>query len=166
MADQPRPMTFEASPDTRLLRAKLKSIEIGQSVTYAELSQVISRPVSGSSVPLRSALRGLLHDEQRVFGVIRGVGVKRLADPEIVEASDSDVDSIRRKAKKAARKLTAIQDYAQLDPAHQLAHTARLSIVGAIASMTTDKAIKKIEAVSSGRASELPIAETLRAFTS
>ena len=161
-----KPMMFEASPDARLLRGRLKAVEIGQMVTYVELSAVVSRTVGGAFGPLRTALRSLLHDEQRVFGVVRGIGLKRLSDAEIVEAADSDIDSVRRKARRAARKLTSVQDFAAMDPAKQLAHTARLSIFGAIGHMTTESAVRKIETAATGRATELPIAETLKAFSS
>lgn len=160
-----KPAMFEASPDARLLRARLKRAEVGELVTYTELSGVVSRTVTGAFGPLRTALRSLLNDEGRAFGVVRGVGMKRLSDVEIVEAADGDVDSIRRKARRSARRLTAVQHYDKLEPKQQLAHTARLSIFGAISSMTTDSAIKKVEAAATGRATELPIAETLKAFT-
>jgi hypothetical protein len=158
--------TFEMSSSTRLLRQRLAQTKVGDVVSYAELSRVISEPVDGSTSSLQTSLRSLLRNERMVFGSIRGVGVKRLADSEIVAASSSDIDGIRRKARKSVMKITAVQNFTGLSPKDQMAHTSRLSIFAVVASMASDQGVKKIEAAVGGRSSELPIAETLKAFGS
>lgn len=159
-----KPAIFEMSPDTRLIRQRLREMKVGDFVSYTDLSSLISKPVSGATSSLQSAVGSLLRQDSIVFSVIRGEGLKRLNDSEIVAASDCDVDAVRRRAKKAATKITSVQDFAKLTSKEQLAHTTKLSIFTAVASMASDKGIKAVANVATGRSSELPIAETLRAF--
>lgn len=159
-----KPAIFEMSPNTRLIRQRLATAAVGDLIGYRELSALISSPVSGETAALQSARNSLLVQERRVFGCIRGEGLKRLNDSEIVAAADGDIDGIRRRAKKAVCKITSVQDFAGMTAKDQLAHTTKTSIFTAVASMSSDKGMKKIGTAVGGRASELPIAETLRAF--
>lgn len=157
-------LSFEMSADARLLRQRLAAVKIGESVTYADLSREISKPVDGAFPALQTARRSLLNNDGYVFAVIRGEGLKRLSDEEIVAASDQDVNRIRRTAKKGARKLASVQDYGAMSNASQLRHTTRLSVMTAVAHMASSKGIEKLEEPAKGRAKELPISETLAAF--
>lgn len=159
-----RPAIFEMSPDTRLLRQHLRTAKIGDVLTYADLSKVLGKPVDSSHPSLRSAINSVLKHDNFVFAAIRKIGIERLSDERIVSASDGDIDAIRRKAKRGARKLTSIADYAAMTSNKQLAHTARLSVLTMVAYSTTDAGLKKVEQASQGRKTELPLQETLRAF--
>lgn len=160
--------SFALSSDSRLLAQRLRDLKVGEQITYAELGAVISSPVHGGTPALRTALRMLLRDDDRVFGVMRGIGLRRLNDQEIIAAADTDVVSIRHKARRAARKITAIADYDALSPKDQLAHTLKLSMFAAIGEMATERGMKKLasHATVKGTAKELPIKETLAAFAS
>ncbi len=159
-----KPALFQASPTTRLLRQKLKTVPVGSTVSYADLGAEISETVSGVHSGLQSARNSLLRSDHMVFSAIPGEGLKRLTDSEIVAASDQDIDGIRRKARKAAIKVTSVKDFAGLPPKDQIGHTTKLSIFTAVASMASDRGLKKVEAAVGGRASELPIGDTLKAF--
>jgi hypothetical protein len=154
---------FELGPETRFLRQHLRKLEKDELASYRDLSLVVGKPVNGASHTLQSAIRGLLR-EGLVFATIRGVGIKRLTDAQIVSAADRDITSVRRRSKRAAKKLV-VSDYQKLTAKQQLEHTAKISIMGAIASMTSDRAIAAIEKVASGRSGELPIAETIKALS-
>lgn len=155
---------FQMSADARLLYQRLIRVPVDGTVTYADLLAEISRPVSGAFGALHTAVRRVRRDHDMVFAAVRGVGLHRLTDLEIVGAAAADGRSLRRRARVAAEKLTKVQDYAALPPRAQIEHTARLSIFAAIAEMSTDKAVDKVIAVASGRSGELPIAATLAAF--
>lgn len=154
--------SFELSPDTRFLRQRLHELKPGEEIAYAELGKLISKEVSGSSAALQSAMRGMRKDGY-VFSPIRGVGVRRLTDAEIVAASDGDIDAIRRKAKRGAQKL-AQADFAKLNNKQQLSQVAKLSIMGAVAAMVTNRAVDAVEKAAGGQAGELPIKSTLKAL--
>jgi hypothetical protein len=157
--------SFEMSASTRLLIQRLRMVKVGDTLTYSDMSVVVSEKISGASGCLQTARRHLLKEENIVFDVVRGVGMTRLSDTDIVRASDKDVDGIRRKAKKSCRKLSAIRDYAAMPRDQQLAHTARMSMLVAVSHMAKDTNLAKLEQKAAGVTSrELPIAETLAAF--
>ncbi len=157
-----KPAQFEVSADTRFIRQRLHEMNPGDFISYGELTNLISKPVNGAIPCLQSARQSLLR-EGFVFGNIRGEGIKRLSDAEIVTASDMDISTMRRRARKAGKKLSTVS-YELLPPEKQLSYTAKISIVGAIAAIATDKAIGLIEKTAGGRSGELPIAETMRAL--
>lgn len=157
-----KPAQFELSADTRFIRQRLHELRPGDSVPYTELSALINKTVEGATPALQSAKRSLLK-EGYVFAPIFGEGIKRLADDEVVTAADGDIATMRRRARKAGMKLSTVS-YEQLTPTKQLALTAKVSIVGAIAAIATGRAIVAIEKVASGKSGELPIAETMRAL--
>lgn len=155
---------FEMSADARLLRQRLAKMQAGDEVSYAELTKEIGRDVDGACSALQSARRSLLNSNQIVFDVVRGVGLRRLTDAEIVDASERDIAHVRRAARRGAKKLLSIGNFDALPNDKQLQHTTRLSVMSMIAHTTSDKQISKVEKAASGRSQELPIAETLAAF--
>lgn len=155
---------FQMSADARLLYQRLTKVGVGEEISYDVLASEISRPVSGATTALQTAVRNARKNDDMVFAAIRGVGLKRLEDAEIIASATQGTVSIRRRARKEAEKLTKIRDYGALPQAKQIEHTARLSIFGAIAEMANEKSVKKIEAIAGNRAGELPIAQTLAAF--
>ena len=157
-----KPPQFELSADTRFLRQKLHEMKPGDFISYAALSELISKDVTGATSALASAKRGLLK-EGYVFGTVRGEGVKLLVEVDTLKAADMGLQSVRRRSRMEAKKLSTVS--ADKLPANmQNAFTAKLSIFGAIASFATDKAVAAIEKTAGGRAGELPIKDTMRAL--
>ena len=157
-----KPALFELSTDARFIRQRLHGMKPGDTVSYTDLATIIGKSVTGSLSALKTAKRGLLK-EGYVFSPIRGEGLRRLTDAEVVGAADSDIAMIRRKARKTGAKLSTVS-YEKLPAPKQLAHTAKASIVGAVAAITTNKAMTKIESAVGGRSGELPISETMKAL--
>ena len=156
---------YKLSPETRMLRQYLRTVAKNAVVTFAQMSEQCGVDVQKKPSVIASARHGLLGDAVPiVIASVRGVGVIRLDDAGIVESSDHDIDMIRRKARRSVRKITAVADFAAMPPKLQLAHTVRLSIFTAVASMASDAGMKKIEPMVSAGTRELPISETLRAF--
>jgi biotin operon repressor len=161
MSEKP---TYQMSVDSRLVYQAMKKVEVGASITHQALQEATSRKLSQIRDSIRTAIRRLRKDDGMVFVSVRGVGYKRCTDEDIVDNSISDTGAVRRKARVAVERLTKVRDYAALPPKKQLEHTTRLSVLGVIASMTREPAMERVRQAANGRASELPIAETLRAF--
>lgn len=157
--------TFELSIDTKLLYERLIAAAPGETVTYAQLGKEVSRTLNGGDPYLQSALARAFKADDAVFDNVRGVGYRRLNDTEIVKLSNRDTDLIRRRSRKAADKLTKVQDFTSLPQQQRVEHNARLSIFAAIASMTKSSSVKKIEAAATAAGRELPFAETIAAFS-
>jgi len=157
---------FQLSADTRFLMQRLRSLPIGGTITYEALGQEIGRKVHGGLPALGSARRILLRDDNMVFDVIMGEGLKRLNDVEIVGTSHRTAKKIKRAAQRGVRTLTAVGDFSALPREAQMRHTAAVSVFGVIAEFTKEPNIEKIEKIAEGHRGELPIAATLDAFRS
>lgn len=155
-----KPAQFEMSADARFLKQRLHELTPGASITYAELTALIGKPVNGSTSALQTAKRSLLK-EGYVFSPIRGEGVQRLTDADVV-ATD-DISPLRRHARRVGKRLSTVS-YDALSMPQQLAHTAKASIISMVSAVTTETAVSKIEKAAGGRAGELPIGETLKAL--
>lgn len=155
---------FEISVDRRMLTDRLRQVAVGESITYKALSEVISRDVQG---PAHGALAGaretLLKNDGIVFGTIRGEGLKRLDDSEIVKTGESAIRRVRRASRRAAQ-IIAIADYTKLPQEAKVQHNTHLSVLGMLATVTKSTAIKKIEGKVSQAQTALPLAATLEAF--
>lgn len=162
MTDQPN---FQMSADARLLMQHLSKTEIGQTVTYDELSRIISRPVSGATASLRTALKRLLRDSGMVFACVHGTGFKRLNDAEIVQDGGKATDIIRRRARRAMERQSKA-DFTKLTRDQQGRFTAQMSVMATVAFLTNDRQMEKIAAKSSPDVKELAVAATLAMFSS
>lgn len=154
---------FQMSADARLLMQHLAKTSVGQTVKYEELSAVISRPVAGSFGALRTALRRLLRDENMVFGAVKGIGIKRLNDVEIVAEGGAAAVAIRRKASRSIERQMKV-DFSKLPREAQSRFTAQVSVMASVAMMTRDKSLDRVAAAATPAIKELPIAETLAMF--
>lgn len=156
----------QTSIDVQMIYDRLHKANTGDTVSYADLTELIGRDVQDRArYILLRALDLLRRDHNYVFGTVRRVGVKRLADGEIVGSAASDVASIRRKARKAASKLTCVADYDALTPDERIRHNATVSLFGAIATMTKRPEMKRLETAVEATGRTLPLARTLEAFT-
>jgi hypothetical protein len=161
MTDRP---SFQMGADARLLMQHLSKSSIGQIVTYDEMSRVISRPVSGASTSLRTALKRLLRDSGMVFGVVQGTGFKRLDDAEIVAEGGKATDIIRRRARRAIERQSKA-DFAKLTREQQGRYTAQVSVLAATAFMTTERQVARIAEASKPDVKEIAVAATLAMFS-
>lgn len=160
--------TFELSSDTRFLKQRLEKMAVDEFISYADLGAVISKTIGSACPALISARNILLRENNMVFGVVRGAGLKRLSDKDIVRASEQDRFSIRRKARKATKKL-ASADYTKLSSREQLDQTIKMSVFAAISQTTSDATSRRLEKhiKALGKpVKELSIAETVKAIIS
>ena len=159
--------SFSIHPDTRFLYQLLEKLTIDEEITYAEISTQAGFPVDGSSRPLQSAKRMLLK-EDRVFETIRGKGVKRLNDQDIVKSTQAENAAIRNKARRGARKLTSVQDFSKLSNAEQLEYSVKMAGFTIIAEAASKRGQALIESAAKSRpvtAGDLPLAMIASAFT-
>lgn len=127
---------FRLSADSAALVKVLELVDVGATITYAELSQTIGRDVTAFRGPLETARLVVQREKRMVFDAVRSEGLRRLADDEIVDLSDKARDHARRHARKTAKKLVCV-DYSSLSKQKQTKHNAALSMFGALAELTT-----------------------------
>ena len=162
--DSTKKPDFQMGADARFLYQHLRPLAAGALVTHGELSAVVGKTVNGASGSLHTARRTLLRDDRQVWASVRGVGVKRLTDGEIVSFGANGLVRIRRASRRTFGVMTAIDDYQAMPKSDQLRHTAVMSVAALIGEVAKEHSIAKIESASSGRANQLPTSETLRAL--
>lgn len=157
---------FETSVETRLLYQRLRTVAVGESVTYRELSEIIGQDVQGAGrSALVSARRIALRDDLALFDPIRGSGLRRLSDHENLASASAVFGKVRRAARRGVERLTAISDFAALSDADKAMHNAGVSALRVVELMSKPKSIDRLaSAVNTTNAGELPVARTLEFF--
>lgn len=155
---------FELSADSKTLASVLLEAKKDDTITYERLSKAIGRDVRGDGAGSLQTARRIAQREQRmVFDSVRGVGLKRLQDADIVDLSDKARDHMRRTARRTAKKLVCV-DFDDLTNEKKVKHNAALSMMGALAELTTEKSLLKLQAnVEHSRTDQLPAAKAAMA---
>lgn len=152
------------SIDTKMLSDRLALLPVGETLPYEDLSSVIGRDVrTEARSNLTSAMHRLL-SEGVVFAAVRGIGIKRLTDEEIVGIGPETVAKVRRAARRAGTKLSAVQDFAALPATAQTQHNMSMSVLGVLLHLTKPKTIRQLEARIGEAQAALPLQRTLEAL--
>lgn len=153
------------SVDAQLLYARLKEVGVGETIPYSDLDAVVSRDVrNGATGVLQTARRRCLMLDAIVFGTIRMVGLKRLADIEIVDTGQGQLDSIRRRSRRAFKTLTCVANFDTLPAESKVRHNTFASMFNVLSNITKPGQVKKLEADIAKAQQQLPLAKTLESF--
>ena len=136
---------FQLSADSAAIVKAIEEIPVGGVITYSQLSTVIGRDIRMFRGSLESARKAVQRDKGMVFDVLRGEGIKRLADGEIIDLSDKAREHSRRHARRIAKKLICV-NYATLTKDKQVKHNAALSMFGALSDLSSSASMKRLEA--------------------
>jgi hypothetical protein len=164
----PDNLDFRPSVETQILHDTLKPTTIGECITYAKLNDAIGAKdanVQGKhGGHLRSARRAL-ERQGIVFGVLRGVGLRRLDSPQIIRTGQKDIDGIRRRARRSARRIAkGVGDFDQLSQADKVAHNTTISVLGALSFMADRSARPVIEAEAAKAQAKIDVGDALKLF--
>ena len=155
----------EASPDTRLLYQRLSKMNVGDFISYADLTEEIGRNVQKEARHYLDSARLICQREHdKTFGVIINEGLKCLTDSEIVETAVSTIGHIRRASRKSIKRLRCIRNFAALSNEDKIRHNANVSAIALIAHMTKSNNMKKLTSKVQETQERLPYAKTLEAF--
>lgn len=154
----------EISVDAQTLMARLKKMQKGEAVSYKELSALISADVQKKARGyLNTARNRLLMDEAMVFEAVRGVGIKRMDDAQIISVGEQATSKIHRASKRALRKLNC-SDAGNLTNDQKVELNAAASVAGAIALITRPAKIALIKAAVKTSENRIPTGRTLDLF--
>lgn len=162
-----KPAMFQRSVDTDILVKILGNADVGELVTYAEMSKAISKNVQKSGRShLESAKRILLNEERKVFDTIRGQGVKLLAPGEVVHKSRSSFDRMRRESGRGMKRLATLskEEYDELSSDEKIECNSNRSFFGLFDMMSRKSSVKKIEAAVEQNKEVLSIGATMGLF--
>jgi len=154
----------EAAIDTRLLYEALKKLNVGDFISYHQLSEIIGRDIQSSARGcLVSARRIVQREDRMVFGVIRNEGLKRLNDAGIVTTGNLSINKIHRESRKAIKRIVCIDNYNDLPNEYKIKHNMFLSIFGVFNYATKPAIVGKLESKVEN-VGKLPLSKTLEAF--
>ncbi|SCM71564.1 hypothetical protein KL86PLE_100265 [uncultured Pleomorphomonas sp.] len=160
----PRPI-FQSSAETRLITQELAKCAKGEIIPYERICEVVSRPLDDIRGNIATAMRRVLRDKDFVFSAVRGVGLKRLTDAEIVADGSARTTALHKSAARAVERQSKA-DFDSLTNEQKIRFSAEMSVNSAIAMMTRESSIKKVEAKVPPAARELPTNDTLSMFIS
>lgn len=160
MSDRP---SFNATVETRLIYQELAKANIGDVIEYERLSEITSRQLETIRPNIQSAMRMALRNHDMVFAAVRGDGIKRLDDSEIVADGSAAIIRLRRRARRNLERQSKA-NFDNLSRPEQMRLSAEMSINSAVAMMTRESSVKKIEAKADPKRLGLPIRETLSMF--
>lgn len=148
MKIEKKQISTELSANTRLLITALKRLEPGDEVRWPELTRAVGRDVrSDARSALESARRVLLRDEKIRFGVVRGVGLRRMTDLEVATSGDAALRSISRKANREKKKIEAVQRPEDLPAGAMTQMHTHAALLGTLAYVTRPKEVQRLESV-------------------
>lgn len=154
-----------ASIDTQMIYERLEKSAIGELVEYQELSALIGTDVQSKGRGyMETARRMAMRDKGMVFEPVRNVGLKRLADTEIVRSGQAYISKIRRHARRGMRVLVSVQDFNSLPNDLKVRHNATASMLGAVAQFSGGAAQKRIEGAVEQAGQKISYAKTLELF--
>lgn len=148
-------------PETSMLVNELHKYDMGTFVSYADLSTILGREVTGADSRIQSAKRALLSRYGQVWGTIRGEGLKRLDDRGIASTGHSVVRSVRRKTHRANKQLSLV-DLEQLDDTERREYWAVKSLIEVVTISCTATKLKRIAEETEKQDRSIPVAVTLK----
>lgn len=154
----------EISIDTRLVMERLDKAEIGQTVSYDELSAIIGRSVLDSYHLTRTARNRLLRESKKHFEAVPGVGFKRCSDSEKVASGGAYLARSRRACRRGARITTSVDDYDAMTNDDKVRHNAQLSLLLTMRAISTPAKMKSLESKVQTSQQSLSMKGTLEAI--
>lgn len=162
MTDAPQ---FQMSADTKIIRSVFDECEIGQLVTYEELTAAIGRDVRefarGSIATVRKAL---LKERRVVFECVQDQGYMRLNDSEIVASTERDRGRLYRASSRVIRKLGCVS-FDKLADSEKVSHTVACAQFGAMQMFAKKSSAKRLEAKAKEESKPIAIGDTLKLFS-
>lgn len=156
--------TFAMSIDTRLLYERYQKLTVGEQITYQEMSDLIGRDVrNGARGAFMSARRRAERLDNIVFGVVRGEGLVRLNDEEIVKSGESLLKRSRKSARRGFARM-GHADYEKLTEGIKADHNAYASMFNALIAASKPSTFKRVREQVAQSQQTLPLAATLKAF--
>lgn len=155
----------EISVDSMTLYKRLVELDEGEVVEYDALTDLIKRDVRGEAYSnLDTAKRRCESNDLIVIKPVRGVGVRRIPNDEIVAVAGDRLNKARRQTKRGLGEL-ACADYDKLTPDQRLKHNASAAMLGTIHFMSKPSKIKSIETKLGAGNGKLSVNQTLELFS-
>lgn len=148
----------EISADSTAIAALLRAAKVGELVSYEAMSRAIGRDVSGHRGAISTARKIVLRENGAVFDAVRGEGMRRLNNSELVDSVDRVRMKIRRAAKRSANTLVCVE-YDALPADKKIKHNASMSMLAMLSEAASEKAFSRLTEKVSQTKETLPAAK-------
>lgn len=162
MNETPSRTMFQTSAETIALKRRFAKMSIGDIIEDTELERIIGGSIKVKAYVVRSAIGQIQRESNIVIERVRGKGVKRLSDAEIVGTYSDCRSRIRRMAKRGAQKLTAA-DVAKLTDTQRSEMHLGQAFLGFIAFLGQEKQQTKL--LERAKVGPLEIGDTMKLFS-
>lgn len=153
------------TPDVDKLKERLRKLAIGELVTYAELSKLVARDVKDKDrYVMATALRHLEKSERLVFLCVTNEGWRRVGDEDKIHSGEHMRKGIRRKAKRMATRVQALDDYSKLSAALQQTQAGLNAVAAIIGNITGKSGTGKLQLLSPAAQRQPDVKKLLAAF--
>lgn len=130
---------------TRMILAHLRKLEVGETVTYDELSNAVGFDVLSYRGSMDTARKRLLTDNRMVICCVRGVGLRRADDVASIEVVEQGIEKIHRQARRTNKVVNTI-DIHKLESSQRSRVLAQAAITGVLEHATSSRTMKKVTA--------------------
>ena len=152
--------------DTNRIIQRFLDAEVGEVITYGELSSLVGYDIQAKRSALTQAQNRLLNHHGMVFSCVRSVGMKRITAEENIKSTDAYLRCIRNKSYKKMKELGAIENFNELPTDAQHKHNTAMSLCGLLHNVSTKRSFKKIEGKIVRAGNVLPPLKTMELFLS
>jgi len=154
---------FVVSFETQQLADRLKSLQVGDIVSYEELSRLAGENVQQHSARLRSARKMVERDSGFLLAPIRGIGIKRIEPTEQAMIGPNAIQKARRRTNRDLFRMSLVAFDALTDE-QKAAHNTAASALGAMELFTRARSLHKLAAAVGNQHERIPVADTLKLF--
>lgn len=127
---------FLASDETKKVQALLETKAIGEITPWLEINDAAGGNQQKARGALVTARKHLLTERQMVFCAVRGVGLKRIADADVVKNEGMTSLRIGRQARASMKRLATVAPD-RLKQQDKLAYSTVSASIGAVALCTS-----------------------------
>ena len=158
-------LILEKSQEAISLEAYLATQEVGILLDYTTLSTVAGADVrTKARSALTTARKNVLRDRQMVFESVRGMGIKRCNDHDLVAIGTTSLRRIHNVARRGIAKQSTLANFVDLTNADKVKFNTAMSLLGVFYEISKARSQSRIEAAVSVLQKRLPVMETLKAF--
>lgn len=148
--------------DAKALVDHLRLVKVGEVATYCDLSALLGRDcLADGRGALNTARKILERENQIVFDVVRGIGLRHLTDGEAIRSAGNHMRHIHRTAIRGAKRAVSAKDLVTMSSADRIQMNALASGLGAIAQVTQARQMRRLEAAVEKADGTLPLAKYL-----
>ena len=158
---------YQRAWETDSLYDRIKAMQVGDVVTYAELESIVNIGVQQGRGKgyLRTAVKAALNEDRMVVDVVRNVGITRLSDEQIVKSAPSFREKLQRASNRAIKRMTlGVRNYDGLANEMKIKHNLYVSQFGALRAMSSKSTSKKIECRVEAKQKQIDLQTTVDAF--